>query len=339
MSDHSCLVVKVKLEKHPNADNLSLVQIGGYQCVVRTDEWQDEQLAVYIPPDSIVPFKEPFKFLGENRLRIRARKFRGEYSYGLLIPAPDGAQEGDDYASHFGVEHYEPPIPMPTGGENVHAPPGIYVKYDVENYKSPKYNHIIQEGEPVVITEKIHGANARFVFTDNQMWAGSRKNWKKYDSKNLWWMALAQNPWIEEWCRAHPDHTLYGEVFGQVQNLKYGTKNGEVRFCVFDILKDGKWLPYSATIDLKIDGSFAFFDKNHLKPIYPSPLFLGWVPILYVGPFKKELALKLAEEDSDIEGANHYREGVVIRPVEDKWDNKLGRVQLKIVGGKYLCKT
>lgn len=336
MSDHSCPVVRVELEPHPNADALSIVKVGGYQVVVRTDDWQDKEFGVYIPPDSIVPFQEPFEFLGEKHLRIKAKKFRGEYSYGLLIPAPDGAKEGDDYASHFGIKHYEPPVPMSTGGDNVHAPPGVHPKYDVENYKSPKYNHIIPEGEPVVITEKIHGANARFIFTDDQMWAGSRTNWKKYDPKNIWWMALAQNPWIEKWCRAHPDHALYGEVFGQVQDLRYGTQKGEIRFCVFDILKDGKWLSYPDTVGLNLDCSeHCWLGQVHLNtPIND----LIWVPILYVGPFSEELALKLAEENSSIEGADHHREGVVIRPVVDRWDRKLGRVQLKIVGGKYLCK-
>ena len=45
-----------------------------YQVCVRTEDWQDEycKLGVYIPPDSVVPDIEYFKFL-EGHLRIKAK--------------------------------------------------------------------------------------------------------------------------------------------------------------------------------------------------------------------------------------------------------------------------
>jgi len=53
MSTHVVEVVKIKKENHPNADSLSIVKVRGWQCVVRTDDWEDGQLAAYIPPDSL----------------------------------------------------------------------------------------------------------------------------------------------------------------------------------------------------------------------------------------------------------------------------------------------
>jgi len=159
MSSHSCDVVEVKLEEHPNADALSIVRVGGYQCVVRTEDWQDGDLGVYIPPDSIVPDAEQFAFLGDHK-RIKARKFRGMYSQGLLIPAPAGAKAGDDLMEQLGIMHYEPPLPMSTGGEDAKAPEGHFPVYDVENFN--KFNSILQPHDEVVITEKIHGASARY---------------------------------------------------------------------------------------------------------------------------------------------------------------------------------
>ena len=73
MSNHSCDVVQVKLEEHPNADSLSIVRVGGYQCIVRTEDWKDGDLAVYVPPDSVVPDTEAFAFLGDHK-RIKVRK-------------------------------------------------------------------------------------------------------------------------------------------------------------------------------------------------------------------------------------------------------------------------
>ena len=88
MSDHRCEVVPVVLEKHPNADSLSVVKVfDGYTVCVRTADWEGVDKGVYIPPDSVVPDTEQFKFL-EGHLRIKAKKLRGINSYGMLVPVP-----------------------------------------------------------------------------------------------------------------------------------------------------------------------------------------------------------------------------------------------------------
>ena len=46
----------------------------------------------------------------------------------------------------------------------------------------------------------------------------------------------------------------------------------------------------------------------------------------------------MAEENSSYPGANHHREGLVIKPIHERTDRKIGRVQLKIVGNRYLSK-
>lgn len=51
MSEHKVDVVTVKLEKHPNADSLSIVKVLGYTVCTRTAGWTDGQLAAYIEPD------------------------------------------------------------------------------------------------------------------------------------------------------------------------------------------------------------------------------------------------------------------------------------------------
>src|SRR5437773_1584681 len=67
-STHRAEVVPVVLEKHPNADALSIVKIydGGYQCIVRTEDWVGKDKGVYIQPDSLVPLIQPeFAFLAD----------------------------------------------------------------------------------------------------------------------------------------------------------------------------------------------------------------------------------------------------------------------------------
>lgn len=316
MSTHTCDVIKVKLEPHPNADSLSIVRVGGYECAVRTADWKDGDLAAYIPPDSVVPDDEQFKFL-DGHFRIKVRKFRGRYSQGLLVPAPTDAKEGDDVMEQMGILHYEPPLPMTANGDNEKGPPGFYPKYDVENFN--RYDITFLPGEEIVATEKIHGCNSRFTWTEGRIWAGSRNNWKKPDERNLWWQAIKQNPWIETWCKEHPGLVVYGEVYGAVQSLRYGAQGGQFFFAAFDILDKDQWLNY-----------------NDAREIGAG---LTWVPELYRGEFDENTLRMLAEGPSTISNANHIREGIVIKPLIERQDPNIGRVQLKIVSNKYLEKN
>jgi len=324
---HTCDVVEVKLEPHTNADSLSLVMIGDFQCVVRTSDWKDGDLAVYIPPDSIVPDTDMFAFLGGNR-RIKARRLRGEWSVGLLVPAPADAKLGDDYMEKLGIEHYEPPIggSFSTGGDNVRLPKkpketsaqGIHTPvYDVLNFR--KYSSRFEDGEEVVATEKLHGANSRFVCIDDQIYCGSRRYWKKESDNNLWWQALRNYDVLQAWLRHNQNKVVYGEVFGSVQSLKYGTTDRQIFFAAFDILSGSRWLDFDEAREIGA----------------PLP----WAPLVYRGPFDKELILELAEGDSRWPGANHHLEGVVVKPVTERTDPKIGRVQLKVVGNRYLSKS
>jgi RNA ligase (TIGR02306 family) len=291
------------------------MDVMGWEVCLRSEDWVDGELAVYVPPDYVVPDTELFAWLksdSNNWNRIRTRRFRGRYSHGVLVPAPVGLVEGDEAMTVLGIERYEPPLPASAGGDNEPGPPGFYPKYDVESYQ--RYRSILVPGEEVVVTEKIHGANARYVFTADRIWAGSRTNWKAQDDKNLWWQGLGQNPWIEAWCRAHPGLVLYGEVFGQVQNLKYDTKPGQVKFLAFDILKHDEWMDWDEA----------------------ASMGARWVPLLFRGPFNESACIELACGDSSI--AKNMREGVVIKPVHERRDAEAGRVQLKIVSPRYLEK-
>ena len=325
MSIHRCEVIEVKLEEHPNADSLSMVKAFGYDCAVRTDDWTDGDLAVYIPPDSLVSDTEPFQFLKRDSRqwnRIRVKRLRGYISQGLLVPAPDGSKIGDDVMEQMGITHYEPPEPMSFGGDNEKGPSGYYPKYNVENFNSSSaqearvsLGQMLSVDDEVVVTEKLHGASARYVFSEDRMWVASRTSWKKEEAKNVYWKGLVQNPWIEEWCRAHPGLVVYGEIFGQVQDLKYGATKNQIKFAAFDILDKDRWLDFDEAQDIGRG--------------------LTWVPFLYRGKFDEEKIRQMAETDSSICGADHLSEGIVVKPVVERKDLEIGRVLLKIVSNRY----
>ena len=207
---HKAEVVPVVLEKHPNADKLSIVRVYNFTVVVNTEDWQGVEKAVYIQPDSVLPDKPEYRFLKETGnlrkerdalndfvragvkpddydqqlaaieakidantkyLRITVRKLRGVMSMGMLLPAPEGSNIGDDVAEQLGITHYEPPAMDEIEGSRKHAgsdvappPPLIYApKYDLESVYS--FAEAFEPGEMVYISEKIDGQNSRYVFT------------------------------------------------------------------------------------------------------------------------------------------------------------------------------
>ncbi|HYX23057.1 MAG TPA: RNA ligase family protein, partial [Thermoanaerobaculia bacterium] len=234
-STHRVEVVPVHLEPHPNADSLSVVRVfDGYTVCVRTADWVGRELGAYIPPDSVVPDTPEFAFLDGHR-RIKVRRLRGIISMGLLVPAPEGSGVGDDVAGLLGVTHYDPPLPISTGGETIKPPPGYRPAFDVESLR--RYASVFIPGETVFVSEKVHGANGRFTYLeDGGFFCGSRTEWKQESDDNLWWRALRETQGLRDFLTAHPGVTVYGEVYGQVQDLRYGTKRGEVRFAAFDVL-------------------------------------------------------------------------------------------------------
>jgi RNA ligase (TIGR02306 family) len=363
--------VLAALKTHPNADTLSLITIGDtdYSYAGKTDDWKERvgQTVAWIPPDSLVDVRLPeFNFLAaeakydENSqpdktgcyARIKAKKLRGVVSYGLLVPY---------HGQNLDIKHYEPPVDVGgaknqlTGGDVAKAPSGVFPKYDVDAFL--KYGKkMFVEGEPVFITEKIHGANARYVYKDGVMHCGSRTEWKKeftappnltledlilrigdearakevYEKvvlnhkpkKNMWWEAFSVTPGLHLFCQSNPGYAVYGEVYGQVQKgFHYGVKNG-VAFRAFDILTpEGRWMDAEEFVNTC------------------EYVGIPYVPILEKNfPFNFDAVSKMCEGNTLVDNAGHIREGVVVSPMKERWDARLGRVKLKIINPAYLEK-
>ena len=364
-STHEVKVIKItEVSKHPNADSLEIYKIGSYdyQYVGKIGQFPVGSLAAWVDVDSLVPLARPeFAFLddgkGKTHIRITVRRFRGELSYGLLVPAPEGSQEDDNVMEQLEVLHYDPEIHGGTGptgfkgGMSASGPDLPAPVYDLENFK--KLHELFNEGENVILTEKLNGSNCRYVFDGEKLHVGSHRTWKMkpgtfiktieyldnttglsvteetgipvtkdiFAPESSFWKALEQNPWIEPWCRTHPGMVLYGEVYN-VQGTKftYGKKQGEVGFAAFDILDHGKWVVNGLMFD---------------DPKYNIGLD-ETVKIVYRGPLDRALLETLAEEPSCYEGQK-VREGLVIKlENEERHDFKHGRVALKYVSNQYL---
>ena len=353
MSKHEVKVIRLgEILPHPNGDMLEITNVWGYQCIIRKGAHKTGDLMAYIEPDYSLPLdRNEFKFLddgkGKSRLRVTMRRFRGEPSYGLLIPAPQGSSEGDNVMEILGIERWEPPPPKGEGlmrGIQVSGPDIPAPVYDLENWK--KHTWAIPEGEEVLYLEKLHGTSSRFVFHNGEMYCGSRTTWKMKPGQhvkniewvdvqtgeqnnkeivappNTWWACLEQNPWIEDWCRNHPNMVLYGEIYGpsvQGADFAYGKSAGQYGFAAFDILHNGRWVD-----------NVELFDN----PIYCTGLN-ETVRLLHRGQHNSEYLINLAEKPS-VYPKQKIREGIVLKPVKERNEPKLGRVALKHVSDAYL---
>jgi RNA ligase (TIGR02306 family) len=122
------------------ADAIVVATIDGWKVVVKKDEFNVGDLALYIEIDSWVPHDlapflskghEPREYNGVKGERLRTVKLRGQVSQGLLLPftasmaikigAGPGAKFEDyaelDLTEYLGVQKWEAPIPAQLQGQ------------------------------------------------------------------------------------------------------------------------------------------------------------------------------------------------------------------------------
>jgi len=334
------VVLITEKTKHENADSLSVTNINGNPVVFKSDGFNIGDKAVYVPVESVVPVERPeFAFLkhklGQTTERIKAKRLRGVYSEGLLIPCtlPD-ANIGDDVKDLLGVVKYEEVPRYTSGGREVELPEALKSStlpvYDIEAYQKPSHKACLILGEEVSVTEKRHGTNARFLYKDNQLFVGSHRTWKEKvlseepneygftPKKSVYWAAAEQHGLAEKLAK-YPGYIFYGEVFGyKVQDLQYGAKAGELFLEFFDIFdtNTSTWVDW-------VEAEIILKDLN-----------LPIVPELYRGPFDPNVVepLRFGLDRS----GSHIREGFVIKPIKYRYYHVLGgRVILKYVSEDY----
>jgi RNA ligase (TIGR02306 family) len=318
-------VVRVgAIEKHPNADTLGVTRVADYPVIVRLGQFKTGDLAVYVPVDSVVPDTEQprWSFLAGHR-RIRAKKLRGMFSMGLLTEAEPTWLEGQNVAAELGITKYEEPeSPGQSFGSTFYGDlpdPGYMPKYtDIDGLR--RYPNLLTLGEEVVITEKIHGENARFCFEDGQLWVGSRTRIKK-PGIGAWWRAAEQHGLAEKLASLSTKVAIFGECHGYTGGFPYGTEKGVPALRFFDV-----WDRTAGR----------YLDDIEARMVIAT-LGLDYAPILYRGPWDPTIARELAEGKSTLDGS-HVREGVVIKPTTERWNDRIGRVILKLHGEGFLLK-
>lgn len=317
---------------HPNADKLDLVEVLGYQMVTGKGRWQDGMLAVYFPADTVLPDEWVDKFnvrpyVGSGN-RIKRARLRGEPSFGLIVePADPSWQEGQNVADHYGATKWEPDPNKATAPDAAPYDSDVdplFIKYtDIEDGLL-LYEKFLP-GEEVVATEKIHGNNCRVGLLNGEFYAGSRTTRKdpvKERDKSIYWPVVEDEDVRDLLKGLARDFQakvviLFGEVFGSgVQSLDYGQKKTK-GFRAFDIYIDGRFLDYD-----DFEASCNRFG-------------VAYAPLLHRGPFDLRQIKEISNGKTTLPGAEHIREGVVVRTAKERRDPTIGRVVLKFIGDEF----
>ncbi len=358
----SSLYIKIcqieKIIEHPNANKLEICKLKNldWTCIVQKDSFKTRDLCLYIPIDSILSEELENKIFGKDskikleKRRVRSIKLRKVISQGLVVkPETVGIfdyKEGQDFTKELGITKYEPVEKLPNIYGTCHKIKKKFnnqnfFKYtDIENIKN--YPKVFKDGEQVCVTEKLHGTSIRLGWVKNEidsLWKKIKKFlgfWKEYSflvgSRNV--QIYYKN---KEGCYYDSNiytrtaekyknillkgEILYGEIVGKnIQaNYSYGCKEGETQFYAYDIMKDGKWLDPN--------------DFNNLCYLRNIPK----VPLLYNGPFSKEVVEKYTIGPSVLcPNEQPIREGCVIKSNPERQNPFIGRTILKSINPEYL---
>lgn len=402
MATFTCEVMKIDgIIDHPNADRLKICKLRGYNCITSnladgSPRYRPGDYVVYIPEASVIPdwilrklgFWDDINgcgtLSGSGKNRVKIIKLRGEYSQGIMFPVvviytqdgeeyfvetPEGLKEvnytsdGDVYnaAELLGITKYEPAIPQQMRGV-VGALFGFTKSYDIDSFQ--KNDDVFEEGESVVITEKLHGTLCQIGFIknlpeENQAAAikVSPKTFAFATSKGLAKQGFVQQNtadnaenvyvktlneiFIKPLKALHIGMNfvenggldrlfIFGEICGPGIQSGFTYNKAAPEFRVFDVF---------IQINEDPDGGH-WLDDDNLEA-FLKKLDLVRVPVLFKGPWNRDLAQSF-RDGKTIEGkASHIREGIVIRTSVEKEYRGLpdNRAQVKWVSPDYLMKS
>lgn len=368
-SEFKVEVIKVgTITKHPNADSLSMTTVNGQNCIIKTGDLLEGDVAVYVPEDAVVPLNNPaFTFLRRHDedtvARIKAIRLRKIYSEGILVPIKKlslkTAKIGADVAADLGVVKYEQPINTNSNismkAERQAKDPGCAPRYDMEPFlKNADFTFF--EGEEVVCTEKIHGCNFRAVYTGGKLHVGSHNTFRSSPfkpskflgflnaiksafftgSKNLtfrerWgrgYAAKTNARKVDPWWKIAKDTNLAEKLRTKPKLVLYGEIYGHVQDLKYSV-PEAEIIRFVA-FDMYDSKARRWLNYDEAKTIC-SEIGISWAPELYRGGYHKDKIIPLRSGKSAIDGVT-IREGLVIRRANDTVH---GRATLKLVSEEY----
>lgn len=363
------------IEPHPKADRLEVARVEGYQTLIQKGFVKAGDLVVYLPEAAMLPefvlravglwdeVEGKGLCAGDLGQRVKTLCMRGSISQGIAYPLsylsdhPSGSGwylqdadaclwpvlEGDDVAGILGVTKHVPKVPDELAGEVMAVGRHLLPDFDIEDIK--KYPNILQEGEYVFVTEKLHGiltgavllpehdaidGKRFFVFGKGLGHDGLAFIDDEANKDNVY-LKIAHQFKLEEKVRqlaARLDETanpvfMIGETFGiGVQDLGYGLKPTYRAFAIGAGYRGREqYLDYLTALE------------------HAAVVGVQWVPELYRGPFSKAMLDEVITGKETLTGkCVHIREGGVVEPIAPRDAIEMRRVILKAISPDYLLR-
>lgn len=361
----------IEPHSNPEVERLEVARVGGWACITGKGQFVAGDLAVYVPIEAVLPPDLVERVFANSKIkpdrgRIRAVRIQKQISYGLLLKPGDlhelaglKLKAGVDVGELLGITKYEPPQSRQPGAQlgkiksrKTRENPNfkVYTKFKRVEWMPG----LFAIGDPVIITEKIHGTNFRAGWVPRELrWYERLAKWIGFDVaprfefvvgthyKQLedggeeykgYYEGSAGNVYLEAVEKynlkkkleryAHAGYNgvvLYGEVYGsgvQPPNFTYGCSDGERRLVIFDIQVDGEYLDHDDVIRWGIN------------------LELDVVPTLYRGPFSPAILKEVVKGVSVLAPTEPVREGAVIRPMKEE-QAPTGRKMQKAINPDY----
>jgi len=338
------------VEPIPNADAIEKIRVLGWWVVVKKGDHRPGDRLVYCEIDSLLPERPEFEFLRAGSFkpaqadatgaaslpagfRIKTVKLRGQVSQGICFPLsvlPPAAptEDGADVSDLLGVLKWEPPPPVGMGGKVKGHFPGFLPKTDETRVQVLEAALGRHRGKTLHVTEKLDGTSFTAFVRLGEFGICSRNLWMDEADESNGLARVAKGLRLDEKLRAARgrlgfDLAVQAEVIGPgIQKNKYGLPAATLR--VFNVLNLDTYrlLDHAEALTLLAD------------------LELESVPQLGTLVLDHTVDDLVAfAEGTSVLNPKIQREGVVLRPFAEEYDEEIGgRLSFKVINPKFLLK-
>lgn len=355
MADWQVSIEEIEVFPHPDADRLEVARVGMFPLVVAKDNgYKTGQLACLAPKRTIIPedLRDNFRNIDTNQSYLRggttvkSARLRGVLSEGVVIPLdyvnkklqennitgefPEFQHKGIkdlvgvDISPLLKMTEHQPDIKVVFGGDLNPVRAAVYSRHDVEGVHI--FANEFEEGEEVVVTEKLHGSQVNvmihpdgFVELSSKGMIGKGATLVETDS-NVYWKAVRNSGIIDTVLRLF--HGKFAQIMGEVLPLQKGFTYGFTTptLKIFRLEVDGVRV---STGTVMTDDEYSGFRKF-------------WVPVLYRGKYDLESIKKVCKGLETVSGKGlHIKEGGVIEPLLARNARRGWPLFLKVINPKY----
>lgn len=323
------------------ADAIELVQIMGWQCVSKKDEFKQNDLCVYFEVDSFLPVDDARyeflkassyrknDFMGEG-LRIKTMRFRGALSQGLALPLArfnelDTVSVGEDVTERLGVRKWEIPEVQGSAGKQIGNKPFGIPTTDETRVQS--ITEILDEfkGKPYYITTKMDGTSCTVYCKDGIVGVCGRNFEYADDDTCSMWNYIHKNEIDKRLIAYGKNIAVQGEFCGEgIQKNPLNLK--EPKLFIFDVMliEGGGYL-----IKFGLDGIKKICEELELEP----------VPVEEVGESFNYTLEELLEKSKGTYLSGRLKEGIVVRTREYSQSTELQqKMSFKVINNDFLLK-